>query len=254
MRGDFLSEKRGLAYPLTYLFLCIIVTVVILFALWFGKYQRDMKDSPTSANNDGDALTFVIDAGHGGEDGGAFAPDGTAEKELNLQVASSLSLLFELNGNGVRMTRTEDKLLYDHYNELDNYKGKKKVYDLKNRVLITEEYNDAVYIGIHMNNFSSSAYMGLQVYYSKNNTDSMALAESVQKNTIKYLQQNNRRRVKGADSSIYVLDNLSCPAILVECGFLSNSEELSLLKTEEYRRDLSAVIFTSALTSCIDKK
>jgi len=254
MRGDFLSYNKRV-YPILFLAVCITVVIaIIFFALWFGNYQSDTKKLPTFLSEDSNAPTFVIDPGHGGEDGGTFAPDGTAEKVLNLQVASTVSLLLELNGNGVRMTRTDDTLLYDHYNDLENYKGKKKIYDLKNRVRITEEYENPIYIGIHMNSFPSSQYKGLQVYYSKNNPDSMALAMAVQSDTAKYIQEWNRRTVKGADSSIYILDNLDCPAVLIECGFLSNSEELALLKGSEYRRDLSSVIFLSAVSSRIDKK
>lgn len=254
MRGDFLSYNKR-SYPLLYLTVCAtIVVAVVFFALWFGKHNGGVKRLPVSTDGTVGAPTFVIDPGHGGEDGGTFAPDGTAEKVLNLQVASTVSLLLELNGNSVRMTRTDDTLLYDHYNDLENYKGKKKIYDLKNRVRITEECDDPVYIGIHMNSFPSSRYKGLQVYYSKNNRGSEELARAVQSNTAKYIQSFNKRAVKMSDGSIFILDNLDCPAVLIECGFLSNEDELALLKNGEYRRDMSCVIFASTLSSCIDKK
>ena len=253
MRGDFLSYGRRI-YPILFLTACITVVIaVIFFALWFGRYQNN-KRLPASLSGDFNSRTFVIDPGHGGEDGGTFADDGTAEKELNLKMANAVSLLFELNGNNVRMTRTEDTLLYDHYNDLENYKGKKKIYDLKNRVRITEEYENPVYIGIHMNSYPIPKYKGLQVYYSRNDSSSMTLAEAIQRNTSKYIQDWNVRSVKKADSSIYILDNLHCSAVLIECGFLSNSDDLASLKDLEYRRDMSCVIFASALFSCIDKE
>ena len=124
---------------------------------------------------------------------------------------------------------------------------------MKNRVKITKEYSSPVYVGIHMNSFSSSKYSGLQVYYSKNNETSKAFADTVQKNTAAYLQGSNQRRTKEADSSIYILSNLDCPAVLIECGFLSNAEELTLLKSSIYRQKLSTVIFASSLNACIDK-
>ena len=99
-----------------------------------------------------------------------------------------------------------------------------------------------------MNNFSQSKYKGLQVYYSKNNEKSRILAENVQKNTHTYIQNDNKRHIKQADSSIYILNSLTCPSILVECGFMSNDEELSLYKTEGYRRDIATVIFISSLS------
>jgi N-acetylmuramoyl-L-alanine amidase len=229
-----------------------------LFGLFCGiavmlcEQTRNYTDNREAANELKSKL-IILDAGHGGEDGGAVAIDGTTEKELNLEIAATLSLLYELNGNKYAMTRETDTLLYDKYNDLECYQGKKKIYDLKNRVKITKEYSSPVYVGIHMNSFSSSKYSGLQVYYSKNNETSKAFADTVQKNTATYLQNSNQRRTKEADSSIFILSNLDCPAVLIECGFLSNTEELALLKSSIYRQKLSAVIFASSLNACIDK-
>ena len=152
------------------------------------------------------------------------------------------------------MTREADTLLYDHYDDLDSYKGKKKVYDLKNRVKITNEYENPVFISIHMNKFYDPKYGGMQIYYSKNNSESKILGENVQKNYETYIKNANKRARKSADSSIYVLNNLSCPAILVECGFLSNAKDVASLKTEEYRRVLCLVIATSALSTVVDNQ
>ena len=113
---------------------------------------------------------------------------------------------------------------------------------------LLNEQENPIYIGIHMNKFPEEKYKGLQVYYSKSNEKSKELALNVQKNTYTYIQKDNKRVPKAADSSIYVLSSLDCPAILVECGFMSNTEELALLKTEEYRRNVSAVIFISSLS------
>jgi N-acetylmuramoyl-L-alanine amidase len=150
-----------------------------------------------------------------------------------------------LNGTPAKMTRETDTLLYDYYDDLDNYTGQKKVYDLKNRLKIAEGEPNSVYVGIHMNKFSQSKYKGTQIYYSQNNDGGRLLASNLDKNIKDYLQPNNNRAIKKADSSIYILKNISSPAILIECGFLSNEEELSLLKTEKYRAELSLVIFKS---------
>lgn len=247
-------EKKNTAYIVSYVFISVVLIVsVILFAYSISRLIAHKEGGAEQTVVNRSRRTYVIDAGHGGEDGGAIASDGTTEKDLNLKMSEAVSLIFKLNCNDVRMTRTEDTLLYDCYNDLTDYTGKKKIYDLKNRVRLTEEHADPVYIGIHMNKFTVEKYRGLQVYYSKNNESSAYLANSVQKDTSKYLQPDNKRIIKRADSSIYVLDKLSCPAILIECGFLSNNEELSLLKTEEYRRELSLVIFTSCISANIDK-
>ena len=236
-------------YALKYGIIAILSSVLVLaFSLWFVKRELSKNQTLTPTFSDKYTKTYVIDAGHGGEDAGAVATDGTLEKDLNLEISKSLCLLYELNGERAVMTRQDDTLLYDRYKELDNYKGKKKIYDLKNRVRVTEEYENPVFIGIHMNNFSQSKYKGLQVYYSKNNEKSRIFAENVQKNTHTYIQNDNKRHIKQADSSIYILNSLTCPSILVECGFMSNDEELSLYKTEGYRRDIATVIFISSLS------
>ena len=230
-----------------------IIAVILVLSFWFNSRIKAKYQPLSPTFSESNAPTFVVDAGHGGEDGGAVAADGTTEKELNLEISTTLALLYELNGNKYAMTRDNDTLLYDKYNDLECYQGKKKVYDLKNRVRMTKEYSTPVYVGIHMNSFSSSKYSGLQVYYSKNNGTSKAFADTVQKNTSTYLQKSNTRKTKAADSSIFILDNLDCPAVLIECGFMSNNEELSLLKTSQYRQKLSSVIFASSLGACIDK-
>ncbi|MBQ9744050.1 MAG: N-acetylmuramoyl-L-alanine amidase [Clostridia bacterium] len=243
--------KKDMKYYIAYFFIAVaIIIITASFSMWFIGRTKDKSEtlSPTFSDNK-NCSTFVIDPGHGGEDGGAIADDGTTEKELNLLLAKNLSLLLELNGEKAVMTRETDTLLYDKYGDLDNYKGKKKIYDLKNRVKITNEQQSPVYIGIHMNKFPDERYSGLQVYYSKNNEKSKLLAENVQKNTHAYIQNTNNRAIKRADGSIYILDSLNCPSVLIECGFMSNPNELELLKSQEYRRDLATVIFISAINT-----
>ena len=252
---EVLMDKRKYTKTvvLYVLFAILIALILILFSSAFRSLISNKSNvSPTVA--DPDKITYVIDPGHGGEDGGAIADDGTLEKELNLELSKALCLIFELNGSDVRMTREADTLLYDHYDDLDSYKGKKKVYDLKNRVKITNEYENPVFISIHMNKFYDPKYGGMQIYYSKNNSESKILGENVQKNYETYIKNANKRAIKSADSSIYVLKNLSCPAILVECGFLSNAKDVASLKTEEYRRTLCLVIATSALSTVVDNQ
>ena len=145
------------------------------------------------------------------------------------------------------MTRETDTLLYDYYDDLEDYTGQKKVYDLKNRLKIAEEYESPIYVGIHMNKFSQAKYSGLQVYYSKNNDQSVDIATKIKDNTKLYLQKDNKRAIKKADSSIYILNKASMPAVLIECGFLSNENELNNLKNEDYRSKLALTIFSSII-------
>ena len=194
----------------------------------------------------------VIDAGHGGEDPGAVSEDGVLEKELNLEIARLLSALLELNCTPVKMTRTDDTLLYDYYDELEDYTGKKKVYDLKNRLKIAEEYESSIYVGIHMNKFQESKYSGTQIYYSKNNPLSRTLAKTAQENIKEYLQPENNRKIKEAGSELYILKNAKMPAILIECGFISNKEELENMKNEEYQKKM-CLVYLSSILSVVSK-
>ena len=147
------------------------------------------------------------------------------------------------------MTREDDRLLYDHYDDLEDYTGHKKEYDLKNRVKIAKELDECVFLSIHMNKFSNPKYSGTQIYYSKNNPSSELLARTIQNMTRAHLQPSNNRTIKPAGSSIYVLNSIDSPAVLVECGFLSNTAELNRLKDEEYQAKLALTIFSSILPS-----
>ena len=120
------------------------------------------------------------------------------------------------------------------------YTGKKKVYDLKNRLRFTEELGEnTVFVGIHMNKFSDPKYSGTQVYFSPNSPDSMSLAEGIQNKVKSALQPDNNRVIKKAGSSIFLLKRLKIPAVLAECGFLSNEAETLRLSTTEYKKEFS---------------
>ncbi len=185
---------------------------------------------------------IVLDPGHGGEDGGASGADGTTEKELNLTVAKAVAELLRAAGYDVRLTRTEDRLLYDLYGDLADYTGKKKVYDLKNRLRFTKEAGAALLVSIHMNTFPDGRYSGLQVYYSQNGEESRTVAGVIQNYTKTYLQPENDRQTKRAKDNIYLLSHGDIPAVLVECGFLSNEAELHNLTDPAYQKKLAITI------------
>ncbi|MBO5939499.1 MAG: N-acetylmuramoyl-L-alanine amidase [Clostridia bacterium] len=184
----------------------------------------------------------VIDAGHGGEDGGTIGVNGVYEKDLNLKIALLLDEWLRAEGIDTVLTRSEDILLYDKNSD---YFGQKKVQDLAARRKIAEQYDDAILISIHMNAFPEAKYSGLQVYYSQNNPSSQALAAEIQAVTRDLLIPDNTRKIKPAGKNIYLLDRLTCPAVLIECGFLSNPEECSNLSGEEYQKKLAFSIYLS---------
>ena len=184
--------------------------------------------------------TIIIDAGHGGFDGGAVANDGTPEKDINLQIAIKLSEFLKLHGYEVVMTRTEDT-----GTESDSSASiaERKKSDMKERLRIINENEDAIFVSIHLNKFTTSSAVGAQVFYSTNHPDSKVLGQAVQQTVKVLLQPDNERTIKKGTKSTYLLYNAKIPAVIVECGFLSNSRELELLKTEEYQSKMAFAIF-----------
>ncbi|MBO5287366.1 MAG: N-acetylmuramoyl-L-alanine amidase [Clostridia bacterium] len=241
-----MQEKNPFMYAVKYA-LFAILTAFTIFALGFafkGLIEHNSNGFVPTVDKS-NSIRLVIDAGHGGEDAGAIAGDGTLEKDLNLEIATLLTALLELNGNDVTMTRESDTLLYDYFDDLEDYTGKKKVYDLKNRLKIASSYENSIYVGIHMNKFSIPKYSGLQVYYSANNDLSRSIASDIRDSVKINLQTENNRNIKKSNGSIYILDNAQIPSVLIECGFLSNEKELELLKSEDYRASLALVLFSA---------
>ena len=188
---------------------------------------------------------LLIDPGHGGEDGGTVGVNGVLEKDLNLSLSEILGTILEFSGYEVVQTRKEDKMLYDRN---VNYHGRKKMLDLKGRLEIANAVEPDLFIGIHMNAFPEQKYSGLSVYYSKNQAISKDAAEIIRTNVKNNLQPDNNRETKAASSNIYILDRITCPAILIECGFLSNPEECEKLSSCDYRCELSFVLYSSLVS------
>ncbi len=195
-------------------------------------YEKSVLASETVKSK----ITIIIDPGHGGEDPGAVA-NGMIEKELNLEIAFLLKDFIKISAYDAVMTRTEDKLLYEPGQE-----DRKKFYDLRNRLAIAESVSDGIYVGIHMNKFPVEKYHGLQTFYSDNNGGSMKLASYVQE-ICRLADPANNRMIKPDGDMIFILANIKLPAIIVECGFLSNSAEAARLADERYQSRLAFLIF-----------
>ena len=153
-----------------------------------------------------------------------------------------LEEILRSQGVKTRLTRDTDILLYDRNSD---YQGHKKIQDAEARIAIAEEYENAVFVSIHMNSFSQSKYSGLQVYYSENSQGSLLLAQMVQTLVVQSLQPNNTRKIKPCGDNIYIMQRVTHPAILIECGFLSNADECADLNSKEYRSRLCMVIYTA---------
>ncbi len=184
--------------------------------------------------------TVIIDPGHGGEDGGAVGGNVLLEKDINLQVSKKLELILNLHGINTDMTRRDDISLGEN---VSNSLRSRKVADIKKRIEKILSNANAVVVSIHQNSFPQDENcFGSQVFYSGNNIKSEILAKNVQFALKDGINNNNTRSEKKADKSIFLLEKINCPAILVECGFLSNPAELVLLDDELYQLRLAACI------------
>ena len=215
------------------LILCILVTRV-----GSNTVTVLVEHSPIS-----DRTCIVIDAGHGGIDGGAVSLSGIPESQINLQIAERLNDLFHLLGNQTHMLRTSDTSLHTEGTTI----GAQKISDLKHRVRIVEETNASLLISIHQNTFSDKRYSGAQVFY-RPDEQSISIARQLQENFIKTLNPTSKRKPKPA-KGIYIMENISCPGILIECGFLTNAQEESLLRNAEYQKRLCSVI-VATVSAC----
>ncbi len=238
------KKKRSLAiYTVVFIaFICIFVACAIALAsLSMCLQGRGTPYSDVFGLADS-GFTILIDAGHGGEDGGAVSADGVREKDLNLDIAKKLETFLSMSDLNTVMIRQNDRLMYDAGQE-----NRKKYYDITNRIKTASSYDNALFVSIHQNKFPIRKYSGFQVYFSKNNSESEKLAKITQTNIKIHLQPKNKREAKKADSNIRILDSLEMPAVLAECGFLSNENETALLNTEEYRRKIAYLLYISIL-------
>lgn len=219
------------------IFVTICSLLFIISSVFFKSGDKDVDLAPTYP-------VVIIDAGHGGEDGGAIGIDGSLEKDLNLDIAQKLFDSLTQSGIKCVMTRTEDTLLYDRNQD---YEGRKKALDMQARIAITEKYDNAIFVSIHQNSFPVEKYNGFQAYYSPNDPRSQVLAALTESEVREKLQPSNKRAAKCSDGKIFLLDKLTCPAVLLECGFITNAEECARLGTEEYRTQLAHTLSDSII-------
>lgn len=188
---------------------------------------------------------LVIDAGHGGEDGGAVSLTGALESHINLAVARRLDRVLGLFGVPTVMLREEDVSL--HNKDAQTLRQKKNS-DLHNRVDMVQEQADAILLSIHQNSYPDGRYSGAQAFYAP--TDgSRELAQVMQETLRLALDPNNTRQEKQIPDTIYLMNHISCPAVLVECGFLTNPVEEQLLRSGSYQTRLATALAGGYLRS-----
>lgn len=224
------------------IYLILFAVILIIFCIVFFSAFSNIA-SHTDGNITAEKPTVIIDAGHGGEDGGAEV-DGVLEKDINLSISEKLADILRLFGCSVKEIRDEDISVYDA--DADTLR-EKKVSDLQNRVKTVNESENNILVSVHQNKFEKIAYSGAQVFYSVNNENSRNLAEAVRSSIVSFLQKDNTRELKPAGSDIYLLDNATVPAIIVECGFLSNTEERAKLLDSGYQSEMAYSIAMGVL-------
>lgn len=185
-------------------------------------------------SNKKEKKVIVIDVGHGGSDPGKVSTDGTKEKDVNLQIASYLKDYLIAQDYTVYLTRNTDCGLHDEN------ASNKKTSDLRNRIQFFQDKNASLVVSIHQNSYSDSLQHGAQTFYYSSSTPSKQLAETIQSSLLN-IDNTNTRTAKSSDS-YYILKNSSMPAVIVECGFLSNSEETARLTDPNYQKKLAYAI------------
>lgn len=205
--------------------------------LVFNAFEK-VADEAVSAEISEKELIVVIDAGHGGEDSGAVA-NSVLEKDINLEIALKLRDMLKASGIEVKMIRESDVSIYD---TASGTIRERKVSDLKNRVKIVNNNKKNILVSIHQNKFEQSKYSGAQMFYSANNDKSQILAENIRKSITGLIQPENKRELKKCGSDIYLLNKATVPAVIVECGFISNEEEAKNLSNEEYQSKIAFAI------------
>lgn len=212
----------------------LIECAVLLVAVTVGK-----RPEVTTTAADTRPL-ILVDAGHGGEDGGAVAPDGTLEKDINLDVALTLRDMLAFCGYRVALTRETDVCL----GEGDTVRAR-KVSDMKTRLTLYDSAD--LVLAVHQNKFGDTSCHGAQFFYSKNAPESQVFAETVREQFTALIQPNNTRELKPGGENVFLLYKTTTPAVLAECGFLSNPDELAALKEKTYRQDTAFALCCGVL-------
>lgn len=221
--------------------------IVFLLCVAIGAFMLSAyhKVDQTAALQTSEYLpTIILDAGHGGEDGGAVGINDMQEKDVNLAITRYLRDMLTASGFPVVMLRDGDYSIHDA--NLPTIK-ERKASDLRNRLKQINSYENGIFLSIHQNHFTEKKYSGAQMFYSTKTPESKELAESLRTAVTSLLQPDNKRELKPATKSIYLLYNAEQTAVLAECGFLSNPQEAEKLASEEYQKQMAFSLYCGLL-------
>jgi len=225
--------------PLTMAFLVCFLVI----SLTFNANKTSVSTSTESAGDNG-RITIVLDAGHGGADGGCVGINGEIEKVINLAVVKNLQQLLEFSGYNVILTRDSDRSM--HSEGVEGLRNQ-KVSDMQNRKAIIDSHPESLFFSIHQNKFTKPELSGAQMFYTNRNSENYKLALTLQ-NSFVELQPGNEREVKLMDNDLYLFKASVQPSVLIECGFLSNAGDAANLSDAEYQRKVAFTIYKGIIT------
>ncbi len=219
------------------MFSCFGIFFIVFFVFGaLNTYQSVFEETRTPV--------VIVDAGHGEPDGGAIGVNGTLEKDINLKIAKKVEEVLDAKGVRVIMTRTGDLSLFE---TRDGTLRKKKREDMNTRLSIMKKSGADLFLSIHMNSFENKKANGLHVFYAENYNEIEPLAENIQERISK-ITGAKTHAVKTADKNLFLMKNPPVPAILVECGFISNPEEERKLNESDYQSRIAWAIAESVET------
>ena len=218
--------------------ICILVTLTVVLIV-----NNKTEDSLETVALPATGKVIVLDAGHGKPDEGAESSAGTTEAETNLKITMKLQNLLEQSGATVILTRSDENAIYD----IDKTTlREKKISDIHNRVKIGNESTADIFVSIHLNKIPQNQYWGWQTFYKSGNEESTKLAKCIQDSLSNAIEKENKRVAMKLDN-VYIIKHVEIPISIVECGFLSNSEEEKLLLQDEYQDKLAWGIYTGIM-------
>jgi N-acetylmuramoyl-L-alanine amidase len=215
----------------------VCAAVVAVAVINMGPAVAVMKEGEVTAPKQ----VLVLDAGHGGIDGGCSTANGDVEKNINLSIIKTLRDMANIYGYDTVLTRETDKSIYD--------KGvtgirNQKVSDMDNRLEIFNEIPGAICVSVHQNMYTDPRFKGAQMFYADTNESNELLAQIMQEKFASTVQPYNEREIKLCGNELFLCYYCDNPTIMIECGFLSNPEEAALLITPEYQKDVAFTILS----------
>jgi len=229
--GDFVFVING--KRLLFIFGSICIALIVPAFIMASKNTVETVALPTTNR------VIILDAGHGKPDEGAASSNGITESDINLQITMKVKKLLEDVGAKVILTRSDENGIYDASATTIR---QKKVSDIKKRVEIGNNSDADIFISIHLNKIDQSQYYGWQTFYKEGNEQSTNLAKSIQAKLNETIQRENHREAHSINN-VYIVEHVTIPISIVECGFLSNPEEEKLLQQDDYQNKLAIGIF-----------